>query len=448
MIRNLAYLSLSNSAQRVLGTLCFLFLLRYLPLGDFGTLNLILSIVSPIMAIISFGMASMIATEISLARGRRDEVRISELGQGLLRLNLTVGVVVTIGLFVVFKFAVTFGWLDQQYQPLFLWVLLLLLVQAASSYCEILLKSYERFKAIAVISFTEVCVRFVVIACFVLLSGLTFHSAVLAYLIARVASFLMALLSVWPLLRKVFSISIRKTRVIFSIIAGYGKWGIAQEVLTNFTESIRLWLVGAFFGTEGIALFTAAAKATSFISKAVPVSSILPPLISRTITDRNYVSTIIQKTRKFYSAYMIVASGFFALAITPLLDLLAPQYVIGAFLFQLMTLRLIVSAMFTGQPALLYAHLSQKFMFYQFMTTFVTNFMVNLLFLAILGLPGLAYAMAVNAGIVALVREWYIVHRLRYSFSYVRSMLIFDEYDRTVVLSVYSRLLMIIKKFV
>lgn len=441
---NLITLGGSNVFQRIISLVSFVYLVRYLPIADYGRLNLLISVIAPAFALVTLGLQGIVSAEIALARGREQLGAIKRLLKDYRILNTTIFIILLGGYWVLRDTALLRGWFSSEYDPYVGAVLVYLVCHIFLSYSSMLLKSFEHFTSVAMVETAEILVRFLIFVGIFFMSATSLGSIFAAYAGSKFGAACIAWWRSRSIVRQISKSEVAESDGLWSLIRGYAKWTILQGILSQFTGSIQLWLTQYFASSEAVAVYSVALKAQSYISKAFPLSNVIEPMIQRKIDDVSYVSLIIKKARKYYALYYGAAVIGILLFMKTLLGYVAPEYVPSILVFYILSFNMLSSAVSTGQIPLLFAHRKQQFRFWLFLYTLIVGSLVDALGLYYFGVVGLAVVTVLMTYSATFIKEWYLRKYLGYHLLSPRDYIHYDYYDQLVVgkvLGIFKKIL-------
>jgi O-antigen/teichoic acid export membrane protein len=434
----------SNILQRIVSLGGFLFLVRYLSLADYGRLNLLLSLVWPAVALITLGLQGVIQSEVTVARGRENWGRVRDILSEYGYLNLILFFVVLIISLFLQKSVLVAGWVGIEYSPYFYSLAGYLFFHLVLSYSVLILKSYEYLKSVAAVETGEIVIRTILFVGLWALVPINLANIFIAYSAAKMLAAFASLYLARPVFLRVMSHQ-RVTRgVLREMIKSFAKWSMVKSILSQFTGSIDLWLVRYFISSEAVAIYSVANKGLSFVVKLLPFSVIIEPMIQKSIDNKEFVSIVIKKARKYSFVYFSVAVVGIYLFMRPFLSIFAPQYVTGIVVFYILAPKLWATSLEMGQTPLLIAHRAQFFLFLQFLAVFILRIVLMTGGLYFLGINGLAGAHVLVVVSTFLLREVYIRKRLDYHLLTPKDYYTTDYYDRLIIEKVKAVIMRIV----
>ncbi len=438
------FLSLSAVLQKPASLYIFYLLVSHLSMHDYGVLVLLFSFTGPAIVILTLGLGDLFKSEIALARGEGDLVRVKSITYGFLKLGL---------LIFACSFFLTFfskSYLESHYSVYLVQFYFLIVLFIAGQYflnfVAGVLGGFEKFFRTSLLDMGEQLFRLVfLVLAFNFWDFGFLKIALIAYIGSKwFAAFLGIGISFRLFKQIIFSGKTRKG-VFAAIIKTTGKWIIFQQVFSGSLRNVNVWLIKVFLSAEAVALYSVASKMYSFITSLLPIQTVIFPLISKRIQDKEIVSLVVRKARKYYFIVSVaIITGVWLFADIFLLKLF-PQYLISSFLIKLLVFKLLVEVWGIGQEAILFARRRQRFLF--FMSIYGTLQQLFLVFISLyyFGLVGFILAIILNAALSRVIIEFYIKKYLGLLKFSLKDYLSYDDYDRIIINAVLKRLIFFIK---
>ena len=216
----------------------------------------------------------------------------------------------------------------------------------------------------------------------------------------------------------------------FSILRTHGKWSVFSTYVGSLTQSVRLWLIKLFAGTEAVGLFAAAFGLLGHANSLLPFSNILPPILSQYQEDKKRFSFIIQKAVK----YQVIAACFVGVGVVIFLPFvlgnLLPHFLPSVGLFNIMVFTLVATAFSSVFTPVFSALRAQRSFFYSNVIKFIlTSFLVTVL-MPVYGIFGAALEVVITTCLLIFER-YKAVQKIVPGFKIeIRRVFSFDELDK------------------
>ncbi len=432
-------MSLSSNLQRVVSFFVFLLIMKELSVHDYGVLTLLFTVPGPFLLFSSFGVGTLISSEIAKFRSRDDDSYISRL---FFEFNIIRFVIFFVLLFGAFLFS---GYLDRNYDIYLLQYFDLIvfysIVLLLSNTIFGLLESYERFVSTSLINFFEPVSRLLLLLFLFFKGGFGVEEVFLVYILSKVISIIFGFISVRDILKRLISIfKFGEKRIFWPLMRKHGKWLSAREVVSSFLDDLTPWIIKIFLTTEMVAIYKVAQKIVTLVSGIFPIGKISFPLIANNIDNTYFVNVIVHKFRKYSTLIAI----FFVLALFVSTDIIInsffPEYHQSIILIKILSLRMIMDSAFIGQKGMMFALNMQKFQFQLFLYSVFQKNILKLVFIYYFALIGLALSGLIHVLFLLVAKEIYLMKNFKdYSFSF-RNYLKFDDYDRMLIRLFTSRI--------
>lgn len=188
------------------------------------------------------------------------------------------------------------------------------------------------------------------------------------------------------------------------LLTGHRMWGLLASYTGNVGRSVRLWLIQHMLGPEAVGLYAVASGLIGHTTALVPLSTVLTSLLSHYAHQKErFVRLLVKGIQyQFLANMLLIVVGF--LLFPPILGRLFPQYVEAFPLFQLMLFALIPGAIVTIVTPAFFALKQQKSYFASTAFKAVLTVLFSYLGIFWFGLFGLAFESIVTAGIQAFER--------------------------------------------
>lgn len=210
-----------------------------------------------------------------------------------------------------------------------------------------------------------------------------------------------------------------RSKVIWAIVRQHGKWAIAGEQISRFTQNIRPWLINYLLNPSAVAIFSLALGLVGMLNSFLPLRT-FSTLIPRELADKRRLHFIYRNSVKFVglAGMAIAVVAFFVFP--PVIKLILPKYAVSFPYFKLLLFVLLPLAGFSYLTrAILVALREQKVLFTRPLLQFIPTVIFSFLLIPKLGLWGAAIEYTITFIFLAVVLYTYlarVVPELRLNF--------------------------------
>ncbi|HEY9582892.1 MAG TPA: oligosaccharide flippase family protein [Candidatus Paceibacterota bacterium] len=421
-----AWTTVSNWLLKGTTILTTVLILRYLSVGEYGIVQLILSF-------FSFGILFNLSTfhDLFVAEMGIERAVSPERAKGLFLGYLSAQALFGTLLWLIFFFGASFFTPDgtENYVRI---VSFMFLLSPAREAVQLLFNVELRFRELAVFSLIEQISRFLILVVALIFLG----AGISAVLLSTVLSQVVAIALVMPAFVKVYRKykQIVYTRVsILSILLAHGKWGLFVSYVSNFNKTLRIWLVQIFLGTEALGLYGVASNLFSHTRSILPISEVVNPIIPQYKHDPEKLSVIVNKGLKYSMLGYITLGVLGAIIFPPVIIFLFPHFTASIPLYQLMLIGLIPHSLTIILTPIFYAFRAQKSLFFAYIRRIVLTTLLLPVFIKFFGLFGIAIEFVVTALLFVLDRYMMARKLLPTMRISPRTLITFDEYDKVLL---------------
>ncbi|OHA15162.1 MAG: hypothetical protein A3G52_03470 [Candidatus Taylorbacteria bacterium RIFCSPLOWO2_12_FULL_43_20] len=430
--------SLGNILLKFTAFVSFIIITSQLSLQDYGILNLFFTVAGPAAAFSMISLERVVVADAASYRGLGKYGYARKLISDYFKITL---VLLTSLLIISWFLKVLLTSYFSLNISAYFWPLAFFVIgQISMNFISVIFEAYERFKSSALFQFGEAFIRFVVVLS-LFHFGFTLLSVFMAYIISKI---LVVVLSVPFAMRAINNDSemrfsrepdVPKKNLVWDIIKKHGKWEMVRDFPSKITGIAAPWLLRITISNEAVGLFSFAQKIYSFISSAFPLTSIIFPIISRSISENvEKTKLIIVKAQK-YLLYLYLPMYIAAyVMIGPIIKTFIPHYIAAVLLIKIVLFDLFIDAFSVGQSAVLYGLKQQKLSLLINMIMQVIILASQIVLITSLGVVGASISVLVTGFSSYLLRRYILEKKLNFSpASGWRVFFTYDEYDKLIV---------------
>jgi O-antigen/teichoic acid export membrane protein len=430
--RGTLWYSVNTYATKIIGLATLFFILRQLSVYEYGLVELALSVVATLSIFRLPGIGSVVIADMGEARGRGDLSQVKTLFTSYVRLQFFLSFVAWAVVF----FGATL--IAQFYKGQ---IADLVKLTSFLFFTSVLRAAYTTLFSVHLKYFTQSFHTFleeVSKLLFVLLFFFVFESGPSGIVLATIFSQLLPILLLLPSFLKLYMPLARvqavKSTVMRTMLLGHGKWSLFSSYLNDFGQSMRVWLIGIFLGTEAVGLFSVAQGLYSHTVSLIPISQVVTPLLPQYLAQKEKFEKIFTKSVK-YQFFGFTALGIFAyFAFTPLIAYLFPLYRDALPLFHILLLALPAISVASLLTPVFFALKAQRSFFFSIFVKTLAMVVLLPVGAIFFGLKGVAVEFILTVYIVTLERMFALKknHLPHLSLS-PKELITFDSYDAVVL---------------
>ena len=299
---------------------------------------------------------------------------------------------------------------------------------------NIVYSSHEKFKYQSILNVVEVFSKLVYIIIFWQLIGLTPIMVLIVYVLSKLTSVIVGIPLVLKTLKYLKKITTEKKNVLLDILKQHGKWEIIKGSFSKNIEAVaRPWIIRFIIGVESVAILEVARIVYSSALAALPIKSVIFPIISRNIKDLKVAQIVAQRATKYsFLFFGTIILGAFFLA-PPFINFVFPKYNESILLFRILIFRLLPVAIGGAQPAFFYALKAQKISLYFTMVNVVALFTTLPIFAYSFGIAGPYLEKFFTLSFGIYLRERYLRSKRGVATWKWKNLIIFDKYDKYIL---------------
>ena len=429
--------SSNNLVSKVARLIVTLYLVRTIGMYDFGLLTLALATFTIGSMFLDLGIGAVVTTDVArmLSEKRLD------LAKTLLIRYSQIEVVMSIVLFVIVFFSSSFVELGytQTVADLVKICAFLLLFGGLKNIFVVTFNSHAKFRYVSFIQVVESLAMLPLAYILVSVMNLGVSGAMSAYPLATLVSIVLSC----PMLIKTAGhfqkIEKVKEDLFLRLVKGHGKWILALNPLKRVGDNITPWIIKFFLGVESVAIFSVAYRL--FVSIQSVISSLeqtLMPITSMEISNPKTVQNILNRSIK-YAIWICVPLIILLWVSAPLLLelLFTDKYLASVPIFRILLLTLLIFATGSIFRPLFYALKAQKYLFYSYLMWLLSILAVEVIFIQLFGLIGIAYAKIVS-GVIIFIFRYYFIKKI--SDFKINVNLRIDDFDRKMLSKIVGKI--------
>ncbi|MCG2693827.1 oligosaccharide flippase family protein [Candidatus Parcubacteria bacterium] len=440
-------LSASSLLSRFISFGAVIIITRLLNLYEYGALVLAMTVSGPVNIFSSFGLESVIISDLARFRGEKMLGHLKKLliSYSMIKLLVTTAIVL-MGWFLKPILVARFGdFIDEFFLILVIWVYAVIFYNIFTAVSN----AFEDFKIISIADLSEVTVKTILVLVFWMTNVIDIKFILIAYLFGKI--FNVGILFFFSIRKLYFlkNIVTSKEAVYKNMILRHGKWAVlSQTVSEQLSSTLKPWIIKFLLGVESVALFSVASSLYSALARIVPIKQVIFPIISRRIDDKDVNVIIAQKATKYsFIFYFIIGVVSFFL-IVPFINIFFPQYESSIILFRLLLARMLITATGYGHMAFFYAYKEQKQLFkYSFIDVFAL-FTILPACILLFGLPGIYIERLITIPLLYGAREHYLRKKYNIATWRLKALFTFDFYDKYFLDKVMHKIRLIFKNLI
>ncbi len=434
-----AYTTLEKGVIQVLSLVTFVIVANQLSLKDFGLLHLLFSVVNPGTALALFGIDRLAVSDMAAMRARGQWGRIRR----FVREYALSAFAVALALFALAWALRSF--LDSFYEAdltMFYFALVVfVLCQAVMNFTSVVFEAHERFDVSFYTKALEAAARLLFVASLFWWVGFSLTSVLWAYIGAKLVTALVSAAFLPFCLTRGGADDSGVESPLREILRKHGKWEMVSSFFLTVSDSLTPWLVNFFVSAEGVALFAFTQKVNSMLTGLMPVRSALFPILVHSITENRERAVVIASKMKKY-LFLLYGAVYIAvfLSINQVILLFVAQYEGAGDLVRLAMLRLFIDVFTLGQSTVFYALKQQRLTFALSIVSAVQNVIFQVAFTYLWGVEGLVASWLLVSLLNGLIREYFLIAKLKYSLLNWKAIFVFDDLDRRVITMIAERI--------
>ena len=430
ILGGVVYSSASNFLIRAISTISYILILRVLSLHDYGIFVLFTSLIAPASGFVFFGFDRIFVSNFARALGRGDLSLTKRLFVDYYKIAVAVVPILFVAMLTLKNLLAVHYTL---YLIQFFWVVTCFMYsQIFFNLVQLFLEANGDFKTISKLQLLEAFVRGVLVIS--LISHLSVGNLIFIYSIAKIVAAGAGCYFFVGYLTKLRTVlTVQSGNSVLAIIKSYGKWDLARNIIDQFMGPLRLWIIRIFINIESVALYDFAHSIYGAVIGLVPVRTVIFPFISQYAHRKDLLRILVVKAQKYT---LVVFGLIYVLAVifAPLvIETVFPQFAGATVLVLIVLLRLFIEVYKIGQSGLLYAFDQQKFNFKLYPIAYTLNILLDIIFITLWGIIGLAISGHVYVLIIGYIVGRHLLKNFGMNSWDWRQFIMYDDHDRVVI---------------
>jgi O-antigen/teichoic acid export membrane protein len=369
----------------------------------------------------------------SREKGKGNYVRVTEILQDYVRLRYVCAVIPFLLLF--FGADIVAHYYNEEVSGMIRIISFTFLTGPIKAAIQIAFRVELKFKETALSATIDDGLKLAIVSVLLLWYEVGPIAIIIAYVCSDILGSLVALFLWGGTLKSLFprSLGLRREsgETFYSILLTHGKWGILTNYVGGLGNSVRIWAVKFFVGTEAVALYSVAQGIYQQAMSLFPLNLIIAPILYENFDNHERLSHIAAKGIKYQILGYCGVALVVAISLPVLVSTLFPHYEPSLPLFYTMLPALIPMAYSGIISPLFVAKQMQREMFMISLARSVLIAAISPLFVYAFGITGVAIEIFITALVFAYER-YRRARKIIPEFS-LNGMLTFDDYDRQLI---------------
>lgn len=330
-----------NTAAAVAGKLLVLvnlfFILRTLSVYEYGLSELVMSVVSMLGILLLPGLGTAVIADMVHEKARGDEGNPRSLLYNFYVLSAFLGAVAWAVLFFGADMAASLA--GNASIGTYIQIVSFLFLSSPLRMVTTIVATVERrFADQSFFGVTEEFFKTLGIFVFLVCLERTVDGLLYATVLAQLCAVLVYAPRTWSGIRNLGHHG--KRHALLSIVRFHRKWSIAGTYVSSLTQTLQIWLIRLFLGTEAVALYSVAAGILSQVSTLLPLGTILGPIVPAYMHMKDHMRRLVLAALKLQT---VLAIGLYvaALVALPFFMHLFPHYQTAAWMVPILLIALI-----------------------------------------------------------------------------------------------------------
>lgn len=224
-----------------------------------------------------------------------------------------------------------------------------------------------------------------------------------------------------------------------ALFLSHGKWALLDDLLNNWGQNIRPFILRAFAGAEAVALLAVAQNLTAYAKSLFPIREVLLPVMPRSADQPDVLAVQLNQATKYATWGYLAAGAASALFAPILVSFFFPKYFPALPFFYLLLAGLPFFGFRSVALPVFFAMKAQDVLFKISATRVVALAVLNLVLTYFFGIWGAATEMLL-IGIFTMPAYAAGIRRIlpRWNFRW-RDVFVFDHRDKTVIAEIFSQ---------
>lgn len=414
------WLSATSFANKALGLVTSVLILRFLSTYEFGLYKLVFALYGMLSLFLFSGFDQIAITDVMRAKADGDHKLVKRIFVEFFSFKVVVSV---------FLFAVTYGgaWFAETYYDANIaWLVRIIsfffLISAVERSMNLVFNYYMAFRAMALFTFFEEATKLLLLLFFIFVAGFGVSGVVLAAVASSGITFILFLPYALLLVKRLPNLSeksISKGKGVFGgegsvlwrAFLSYGKWVVGLRYVNEFQRNIRLWLLRYFLSTEAVGFFAIAESLYSQLVGLFPIGKILLPIVSGNIKNRTRIRNLLYYGTKYGMPLSILAGSAAVVLVPALVWSVFPQHTASIPIFYIFVIAIITTASANGLTAIFYAEREQRAHFFITFSVAVATLALGAILIPVFGVYGAALEFVATAFMFNFMRMRYLFKR-------------------------------------
>lgn len=408
LAKNVSILFVGNILSRALNLVSFILIARGLSVNDYGTLTVILSVITTMGDLINSGLTASTMRFTSLFLGQNNKDKIAR----LLSTTIINTVLVTIAFVVisaVFSGPLSQIFLQGNFQILLVVAAFGLFTTFLYSNLYSMLQGLQDFSGMVILTALYGIERLTAISILLFLGTLTIPSGVLLFVVTPFIPIVFGLFRLWKLHGIQTRLGNYDTKIIREMFQ-FGKWMSAWSVVAIIQSRMDIYLLSSLTSSAQVSYYDVAQKFSTVIGMGLGAyANVVNPKIAQ-ITDREVLK---KEVRKFLKVTLLMSSlllvGIFV--IPPIISLVfGNKYDLSIEPLRIMLFGLFFYMLTFPFNSAMYALGKSQVFFYSTVLALIGNSIASFFFLPLFGAVGASYSFVV-VNIIAFVSSYYFYRK-------------------------------------
>ncbi|GEM_PF-3430207 len=403
LAKNVSTLFIGNILSRGLNLVSFILIARGLSVNDYGTLTVILSVISTMGDLINSGLTASTMRFTSLFFGQNDKAKIARLLSTTI-INTGIVTVLFVIISIIFSAPLSQLFLQGNFQILLIVAAFGLFTTFLFSNLYSMLQGLQDYSGMVILTALYGIERLVAISILLLLGTLTIPSGVLLFVVTPFIPIIFALFRLWKLHGIPTYLGNYDTKIIREMFQ-FGKWMSAWSVVAIVQSRMDIYLLSSLTSSAQVSYYDVAQKFSSVIGMGLGAyANVVNPKIAQ-ISDR----TVLKKeVRKFLKVTLLMSTLLFVgiVVIPPIISILfGNKYDESIVPLRIMLFGLFFYMLTFPFNSAMYALGKSQVFFYTVVFQLIANSIASYFFLPLFGAVGASYSFVV-VNIIAFLSSY------------------------------------------
>jgi len=421
--------SSSTFVVKAIGLATIFIMLRQLGVGEYGVLELVLSITTLLSIFFLPGLESIVTADMGVEKGKGDLNSARNILQAFMTLQFICATVAWVAVFFGARFFASLYNVPPHYVEV---VAFLFLIGPLRSAYSILFRVNLRFFLLSLLTVIEEGCKLAVLIILFFVTELGVFKILFVILASQVFALLIlapAFVRSWRSLKGGADVPMPW----WALLKGHGKWGVFSSYVGNVGKSGRLWLIQRFLGAEAVGIYSVASGLMGHTAALAPLFAVVTPMLPQFVHDRARFTRLVNKAIQ-YQIIAYLALGIIAFfAFPPILGRLFPAYIQAFPLFQVMLVTLIPASVIIIVNPVFAALKLQKSLFVSMATRSIMTILFTYIGIMFFGIWGIVFEALVTSVLQTVERVWTLRRKVPDLIINPLHIFRFDEDDRLII---------------